>query len=91
MFAELIVREPSQPSPLFSEKGQQHENRTRKMNGLAIHIRSFIASIPETSGTRAAQMLAIIIAAVRYCAVVATLGAIFRKMVIFTRSSVQRK
>jgi len=40
----------------------QHENHCQRLNVLAINILSLIASIPDTSGTRAVQMLALIIA-----------------------------
>lgn len=58
MFPELLGPEPGTS---FSAV-QQHESHIQRLNALAINTLSLIASIPDTSGTRAIQMLALIIA-----------------------------
>jgi hypothetical protein len=62
MFPEMTIQESSLSLSLFSEEAQRHVKCHGHLHGLAIDIMSLIASIPENSGTRAVQTLALIIA-----------------------------
>ncbi|OGM41834.1 hypothetical protein ABOM_009663 [Aspergillus bombycis] len=66
MFPELLVRR-QRPSLSGRERVPElddidSESHSSQLNSLAITILALIASIPETSGTRATQMLALVIA-----------------------------
>ncbi|RAK78872.1 Zn(II)2Cys6 transcription factor [Aspergillus fijiensis CBS 313.89] len=68
MFPELEQQDDPASGPWLSpheaalEEGVNHEHRRRQLHARAVGILSLIASIPETSSTRATQMLALVIA-----------------------------
>lgn len=62
MFPELVTQQLSGPPSMRPEETGRQEHYLNHLNGLAINILTLLASIPETSGTRAVQMLPLIIA-----------------------------
>ncbi|PLB52881.1 hypothetical protein P170DRAFT_462718 [Aspergillus steynii IBT 23096] len=59
-FPELLAQKTR--TIVLQQDAVFHSNYRDRLNALAIDILSLVASIPETSGTRASQMLALIIA-----------------------------